>query len=142
MHNILFLLFSIICFSCRSGPDKIYIDLDMCSHCEMKISDTRFAAQIITSKGKVFKFDDYACLIEFQNESKNTGDTELYVALYTQGGEWINVVDAYFAYGEEIRSPMRGNAAAFRTESEAGELARKISGEVLRWQELVKKAGL
>lgn len=131
-----------IFIGCGRGPEKINVDLDVCACCEMKISDTRFAAQLLTSKGKVFKFDDLSCMVEFQNESPNTGDAELYVALFTPGSEWIKAGDAYFAYGEEIRSPMRGNAAAFRTETEAGELARKINGEVLTWQELVRKADL
>ncbi|NUN07908.1 MAG: nitrous oxide reductase accessory protein NosL [Ignavibacteriaceae bacterium] len=140
MRKLVIALFAIVIAGCSSGPEKINVDLDTCAYCEMKISDSRFASQLITSKGKVFKFDDHSCMVEFQKETETATDARLYVAGFDAKGEWLDVNEAFFAYGEEVRSPMRGNAAAFKSEREALEMASRVKGEVIKWAELVKKS--
>ncbi len=50
----MFLAFSTM--GCNTEPQPIKIGEDACSFCKMSIADNRYGAEIITKKGKVFKF--------------------------------------------------------------------------------------
>jgi copper chaperone NosL len=52
-------------------PVDIYPE-DVCARCRMAISDQRFAAEIISDRGEVFKFDDIGCLEEFYKMKPST----------------------------------------------------------------------
>lgn len=52
-------------------PVDIYPE-DMCARCRMAVSDQRFASEIISDKGEVFKFDDIGCLEEFYKMKPRT----------------------------------------------------------------------
>ncbi len=47
-------------------PADIYPE-DICSSCKMAFSDQRFAAEIVTYRSEVFKFDDIGCLDRFRS---------------------------------------------------------------------------
>lgn len=50
--------------ACRSIPDApsaIAYDREACAHCRMLIGDPRYAAQLVTTEGDVFDFDDPGC---------------------------------------------------------------------------------
>ena len=55
---------------CRpaEGPVPIAFDRTPCAHCRMVVSDPAFAAQLQTSDGEVFDFDDPGCLLRFREE--------------------------------------------------------------------------
>lgn len=53
------------CSSCTTGPEPIRYGQDNCHHCQMTLMDKRFGAEIVTDKGKVYKFDDLNCLVNF-----------------------------------------------------------------------------
>ena len=36
----------------------------------MKISDGKFGAELITSKGRIYKFDDMHCMISYHKKSE------------------------------------------------------------------------
>ena len=66
--------------SCNSGPQPIKLGQDACSFCKMSIADNHFGAEIMTKKGKVYKFDDMHCIAGFMkantidnNDIKETG---------------------------------------------------------------------
>ncbi|MGB5288980.1 MAG: hypothetical protein WBN42_10875, partial [Ignavibacteriaceae bacterium] len=43
--------------SCGSKPEPINYGKDECEFCRMQISDNRYGAELVTDKGKVYKFD-------------------------------------------------------------------------------------
>jgi copper chaperone NosL len=47
------------------GPGAIHYDTHACDHCRMTIADPKFAAQLVTRTGKIYRFDDPACLASF-----------------------------------------------------------------------------
>jgi len=51
--------------ACSHEPDPIRYGKDACAHCKMTIMDKRFSAELITAKGKVFKFDAAECMAGF-----------------------------------------------------------------------------
>jgi copper chaperone NosL len=45
-------------------------DNDVCELCRMRIGDMRFAAEMITDEGRVIKFDDVICLVQYFDMAK------------------------------------------------------------------------
>lgn len=49
----------------------------------MTISDGRFGAELITKKGRVYKFDDLRCLINYKAENTSVENIKYFVPDYT-----------------------------------------------------------
>lgn len=104
-----------------AGPEPITVHKDVCHHCKMNISDTRFAAEVITGKGRIYKFDDVLCLKAFLSNQEADSHNRIYICDYNEPGHLVPVDSLYFVQGEAIQSPMRGNVAAFRVEEDLQE---------------------
>ena len=59
IKNLMMLLvFSVFMFSgCSLEPKPIEYGEDQCDACKMRISDSRFGAELVTTKGKIYKYD-------------------------------------------------------------------------------------
>lgn len=138
----LFAVLLLVTFTgCKQEPVPIRLDFDTCSYCEMKISDARFPAELITEKGKMFTFDAVECLIHSLEEGQHTeAGNRMYVADYTGQPEWIPVESASFVVGGLVRSPMNGNAAAFKNGFDAKKANAGLKGTIMSWTELKRKA--
>lgn len=121
--------------ACKPSPQKIKLNVDNCSHCEMTISDKRFAAELITAKGKVFKFDDLSCLLRHIKEDKNESSS-IYVSDYLNPDSLLKIEQVYIIKGESIGSPMGGNMASFMNKDSATAYASKFSASFTNWAEL------
>lgn len=53
-----------------SGPEPVAWDRETCAQCHMHIGDPHFAAQLQTSDGQVFNFDDPGCLLRYIHERR------------------------------------------------------------------------
>jgi len=115
------------------GPQAIIIHKDNCAHCKMTISEEHFAAELITEKGRTYKFDDITCLITFKNNNTDKPMKSTYVHYYPGKNELIPAESAFYVKSPAFRSPMAGNIAAFKTEAEAEEYKTKMNGELLDW---------
>jgi copper chaperone NosL len=47
------------------GPRPVALAEEVCRHCHMTITDPRFAAELVTTRGRVYVFDDIGCLAAF-----------------------------------------------------------------------------
>ena len=56
-YRIVVFLFLLLTSSCNVGPQPISYGSDGCHFCSMTIVDRQHAAEIVTDKGKGFKFD-------------------------------------------------------------------------------------
>jgi copper chaperone NosL len=128
-------------WSCNAEPDPIQFGKDECSDCRMTLTDKRFGAEIMTKKGKSYKFDDLNCLAHF----KKTGSlpaTEIaaeYVVCFDKPGTFLKVNDALFLSGEQVRSPMRGDVAAFSSNNEMKKAKADLGGgKELTWEAVAK----
>ncbi len=131
------LAFSLLLFSCNQrGPVPIKLHKDACDFCKMTIADGRFAAELITDKGKVFKFDDLSCMIRFSKENKNQVYTQKYVNDYTKNNILIDAESALFIYSPNVRSPMHGDVAAFVQQEDAGKYSKMWNAPILKWNRL------
>ena len=132
-------IISILCISCSHKPEKIAFGKDNCAECKMTIVDPRYGAEIVTHKGKIYKFDDVHCVATFMErrgvEMKDIDHT-LFVD-YNNSDELINVKNAEFVVSSLLKSPMGGNAAAFKSKAEAEKRAAELDGsKITDWATL------
>jgi copper chaperone NosL len=101
----------------------------------MTIVDRQHAAQLVTGKGKCFKFDAIECMIHYLDE--NSTSIAYYLAADFQNpGELIDAKKASFIISEKIPSPMKANLSALASEGEANILLKDKGGQLYSWAEL------
>lgn len=126
--------------SCSTGPQPISYGKDACHFCKMIISDKKFGAEIVTQKGKAYKFDDTHCLASFLKsgslDKKEIAAT--YVADYTAQEKLIPAEKAFWLKAETIRGPMGGLFAAFETEVVMQQYQQKLKAVPAQWNEVVQ----
>lgn len=124
---------------CNHKPEKIVFGKDNCAECKMTIMDQMFGAEIVTKKGKNYKFDDVHCVAAFMKR-RGVEMSDIHQTLfvnYNNSEEFITVTTAEFVVSSQLKSPMGGNAAAFKTRAEANTMAAEIEGsKVTNWATL------
>jgi copper chaperone NosL len=138
MKNLILILFVIVLASCSHEPQQINYSKDACDFCKMTIMDPRFTAECISTKGKVFKFDDAHCLVTFLKVGgvwKNEIEA-IYFSEYTGKNEWIKSDKVLFLKSPDLHSPMGGNVAAFKSKEDRDIANKQFNGVPLTWEEL------
>lgn len=135
------LLLSLGLISCSREPEPIIYGKDACEHCKMTIMDSKFGAEIVTSKGRIHKFDAIECMVDFlkDNPERINNSKDMHLAIDVAApGNLINARNAFFLKDEAFKSPMGGNLAAFNSRQLAENNLQTADGEVLTWEELLK----
>jgi copper chaperone NosL len=124
--------------SCNSGPQSISYGVDNCYFCKMTISDQRFGAEVLTKKGRVYKFDDVHCMLNFlrSNMIEKQQVADIYLTDFAGDHKFINAKDAMMLRAEDLRSPMGGNTAAFSNHDSMSAVMKKYPGNTTSWSEL------
>ncbi len=124
--------------SCQSSPEKIDYGKEACASCKMTIVDARFAAEMITAKGRIYKFDDIICMKQYATANADAAkDAQFWVAGYTvTDGAFIDATKGVFLKSNAFASPMNGNYAAFDNEASAQHLKDSLNLEYLQWSSL------
>jgi copper chaperone NosL len=138
--TLAFLLpFILLMTSCSVEPQPIKVGTDACSFCKMGVADNRFGAEVITKKGKIYKFDDMHCLMEFMKGDivKKEDVQAAYVVDYEEPHGFIDLQKAFLLKGETIRSPMGSNIAAFLTGKQLKSAGKSLKGEVVQLNSLM-----
>lgn len=136
---VIILIVTIYFTSCsNNGPEPIHYNQDACEFCKMSISESRFAAELITVKGRVYKFDDLQCLLQYQASNKELTVKNYYVGDFLKEQQLIDATTAFFVKNETLRSPMAGNTAAFADKETAQNYADKNRTGVTTWNDLRK----
>ncbi len=108
----------------------------MCDFCKMTIVDQQHAAEAVTSKGKVFKFDAIECLANFMEQQSKTGYSFLLVNDYHAPKELIDAKTSYYLISKNLPSPMGAFLTAFNSKAAAEEMQKAKGGEVFDWGNL------
>ncbi len=128
----------IVVSACSVEPEPIAYGTDACHSCKMTIMDRKFGAEVVTQKGKVFKFDDLNCMVNFLNAG-DLSDRDVKYKLvidFSEPEKLIPAGEAFYVKSPEIKSPMGSQVAAFETD-EAHKLYRKqFNGFYLTWGEV------
>ena len=133
-----FSLLSFLLFiSCTVQPQKIEYGKDACHFCRMNIVDQQHAAQLVTKKGKAFKFDATECMINYLKEADAEEVALLLVADYNNPRNLIDANLATFIISENIPSPMGEFLTAVSTKEEALTLKKTKEGDIYTWDKLL-----
>lgn len=132
---ILLLLF----FGCNVKPQAIDYGNDGCYFCKMTIVDKLHAAEIVTKKGKIYKFDASECMVSFMTEF-DTSEIALYMSNnYSEPEKLINATKATFLISENIPSPMGAFLSAFKNKENAIKMQSEKGGTLYTWNELINR---
>jgi len=122
------------------GPKPINFGQDQCAHCRMTVSDARFGSQLVTTKGRAYVFDDVQCLIAFVKAGTEASEdvAAYYLSDYVNENKLQPVEKLLFLRSESLKSPMRGDIAAFASREDLEKVREVHGGDVLTWEDLWK----
>lgn len=132
-----FILFSFS--SCETNPQPFQYGKDICDDCRMTIMEPHFGAQLITRKGKVYKFDDLHCLVNFHNKGtvKKEDINKIVSVDYNNEKAFLDVNSAWFVKSAALKSPMNSNTASFDNQNTATAKSNEVNGQLLKWNDLI-----
>lgn len=136
----LILFLAVLLPGCSSGPEPVRYGQDICDFCKMTIVDKRFGGEVITKKGKIYKFDDLHCLLNALQSgypAKNEV-AAIYHVDFSVPGEWVNANESLLIGSEALHSPMNGNIAAFAKTDSLLKYKQEFNAQPLVWKELYK----
>lgn len=130
----------LLTIGCTPSAEPIDYGVDGCAHCKMTIVDPKFAAELVTNTGKVYKYDAIECLAAayLQAAVPHEKIHSLLVTDFDKPESFLEAEKVTFLRAETIRSPMSLNFCAFATPQLANAAAGKFGGEILSWQQLVE----
>ena len=117
MRAIPITIIALVFSACSVEPEPLIYGKDQCSSCKMTLMDRKFGAELVTAKGKIYKFDDLNCLFNFYNEGTlNKDDYQFKLVIdFSQPEKLINAETARYLKSTEIKSPMASQVAAFES---------------------------
>lgn len=139
MPVLILLSVTLLMSSCSVDPEPIRIGRDACYFCKMGVTDKRFGAELITKKGKIYKFDDLHCLVAFTKEAivKNEDIQGMYLVDFEEPHGFVELKNAFLFRSEILRSPMGSNTAAFLSEEKLKTFEQSNPGEVVQVNSLI-----
>ena len=105
----------------------------------MNIVDRQHAAEVISNKGKAFKYDAVECML-IDLKKKDAHKFSLYlVSPYDMPNKLIDANLCTYLISEAVSSPMGANLSAFINKSEALNILKENKGEIYTWKNLNRK---
>lgn len=103
----------------------------------MTIVDKVHAAEIVTKKGKIYKFDATECMVNFMNEFE-VSEIKFYMTNHFLEPEaLIDATKATFLVSKNIPSPMGAFITAFEKKADAEKIKVEKDGALYTWDELL-----
>ncbi|MDP4263413.1 MAG: nitrous oxide reductase accessory protein NosL [Bacteroidota bacterium] len=132
------MIFLVSLNSCNTGPEAIVPGKDHCDFCKMTVSDNRFGAEVITKKGKAYKFDDAHCLLSFLKADgfDHKQVKEIYFTDFSDDHSLIKAGNVFLLKSEDLKSPMAGNIAAFSSKDSLDKMMTVYKGTIMEWGQL------
>ena len=138
LKKITALVVLLLLCGCNNGPQPIEYGQDGCHFCRMTIVDKLHAAEIVTQKGKIYKFDATECMVNYIKTIDQTTIKHFLSNNYLEAETLIDATTSSFLISENIPSPMGAFLSAFKTEQEALNIQDQKSGTIYNWSELLQ----
>lgn len=122
--------------SCEVKPQPINYGSDSCHFCKMTIVDNQHAAQIVTVKGKAFKYDAIECMMGDLLEWDQPEVKYHLIADYSAPGTLIDATSSHYAITPSIPSPMGKFLTGFAEANKRDLVLNNAGGEALDWKQL------
>ncbi|MCB9284192.1 MAG: nitrous oxide reductase accessory protein NosL [Lewinellaceae bacterium] len=127
--------------ACSTGPKPIDYGSDKCDFCKMTIVDVHHAAEVVTTKGKVFKFDAIECMVNYVGEHGPESFGSFWINDYpSTSGELVDATSCTFLVSPNIPSPMGAFLSGFLNSDDAKAIQQEKSGELYDWKSLLDKS--
>lgn len=125
--------------SCSAEPEPLQYGNDACHHCKMTLMDKKFGGELVTQKGKIYKFDDVNCMLSFYNsgEVQPAEFAHKLVVDFSRPATLIEAADAFYLKSSTVKSPMASQIAAFQTKKSMEDAKKELKGIYLVWGEVV-----
>jgi copper chaperone NosL len=138
---MLLMITFIISAGCSVAPEPIHYGEDNCAHCSMTIMDKRYGTEIVTAKGKVYKFDSVECLVEFLLDKKvSSEDAKLVlVTPFNHPGELVDAGVSQVLHCKDLPSPMGKYLTAFKDKTDGLHFREGYGGELYCWEDLLEE---
>lgn len=139
IKNILLLfIISLFLFDCSKEPAPIHFGEDGCSFCRMIISDQRFGCELLTTKGKSYKFDSIECMTAYTIKGKKGADDiySIWTIDFNNPETFIDATQSWYLQSEKLKSPMGANLSSFQNHGEISTIQNKYNGSIMRWEDV------
>lgn len=123
--------------ACQSNPEPIAYGEDSCDNCKMTISDPKYGSELISDKGKIFKFDSIECLAAYSMIINPETIASMWVTDFSNKENFVNTNDAHFLKSENLRSPMGLNLSAYKNQESLAKVKNEFGGVTISWKELL-----
>lgn len=134
--RLLLVFMSIIISACTVAPVDINYGKAACHFCKMTIIDNQHAAELVTSKGKVFQYDAIECMIN-DLKPRDKADISLFLINdYSKPGMLVDAKSATFLISEKIKSPMGAYLSGFESKKSAQKTQNEQGGNLFSWEEI------
>lgn len=139
--NIIFIFISVCFCSCSTDPEPINYGKDQCEQCRMTIMDNKFGAEIITVKGKIFKFDAAECMIRYLHQGKiNYSEVDKFLVIdASKPGQFTDARKAYYMISEKFLSPRGAGLSAYASQDDAQAFRSKYEGVLTSWEGILER---
>lgn len=124
---------------CSRAPQAIAYGTDPCEFCAMTISDDRYAAAVVTSKGRTYKFDSVECMVQAMMEGEELAGVQIdaqYATSYPTRGELVGADGVFYLVSHNLPSPMGAGITAFANRDDAARMQKEKGGDVLDWPQV------
>lgn len=137
MKHIVFFGLLLLCWACTPAPVPIEYGSDACTFCQMTIVDQQHGAEVVTSKGKAFKFDAIECMVHYITQSPETYAFYL-VNDYENPGKLLDAQACTFLISEGIPSPMGASLSGFAQKAAASTMQAAHGGTLYSWKQIIE----
>ncbi len=128
-----------MCTACNTDPRPIEYGIDQCHACKMIIADERFGSELVTTKGKIYKFDAIECLIPTYQKNDASEYAHILVSAYNEPGQMIDANSAIFLISEMVPSPMGRYLSAYSSKNAAKSQVLTKEDALYNWTGLQKE---
>lgn len=138
MKQIILLSMAVLALgSCNVKPAKIDYGSDACHYCNMNIVDRQFASQLVTTKGKAYKYDAIECMVHsLQEQFPEVEMSYQLISDFNEPGNLIDAKSASYLVSENLPSPMAANLSGYKTKEAAQTRQEELGGQVYSWAEI------
>lgn len=136
MKKCAIILLVVTLYNCSVSPQPINYGKDGCYFCKMTIVDKLHAAEIVTKKRKIYKFDASECMINYIKDIDTTEIKYYLTNVYTNPEKLMDATQATFLISKNIPSPMGAYLSAFNLKEEALKIQLEKGGIIYSWKEL------
>lgn len=130
--SISFTLLILTLFGCQASGPVDFKSGDQCELCKMGIEEIGYATELVTAKGREYKFDDLSCMNKYISENPDKAENAKIYYVDFKTLQFVEASQATLIQGGEIKSPMNGNFQAYANQSDAEHAAKELGATIVK----------